>query len=203
MCYAVPMNKIEQQLTFIKNSVNEHRNPSGKKLPYGIYKCSCGNIVTKWKPDVTRDKVKSCGNCNGHKMSTTRFYKIWRAVKTRTANINYAEYHLYGGRGIKMFNEWGDFTAFKRDLYESYLKHCSTFGITNTQIDRINPDGNYEPTNVRWVTRQEQADNKRNSIKVKYKGGIATIREIAKLEDKDYSTIYERYTNGKYERIIR
>lgn len=59
-----------------------------------------------------------------HGMSATRFYGIWRDMKSRTSNVNHQFYSRYGGNGIGMCSTWKDFMAFKYDMYESYLEHA-------------------------------------------------------------------------------
>ena len=190
------MKQIHQKLTFIKNSTKVVRNNKGKKIMFAEYSCECGNTATRRKADVTRDRIKSCGNCNGHKMSNTRFYKIYRAIKTRTRNPNYFQYHLYGGAGIKL--EWDNFEDYKEDMFESYTEHVKQFGIKDTQIDRIDSKGNYSKENCRWATMKEQQNNKPNLTVVKYQGVETTVAEIARLERRPYTTVYTRYKSGYY-----
>ena len=151
------MNKLDQRLTFIQNSDKVFRNPSGKKIMFAEYLCACGRTTTKRKADVTRDKVKSCNECNGHRMSNTRFYRIWKAMNTRVNNPNYFQYKYWGGKGVRIL--WNNFNEFKEDMYEEYNKHVNQFGVLDTQIDRINGSSNYCKANCRWVTRAEQANN--------------------------------------------
>jgi len=83
----------------------------------------------------------------------TPTYNSWRKAKERVYNPNAQGYKYYGGRGVEMCNRWtNSFEYFLFDMGER---------PEGTTIDRINPFGNYEPTNCRWSTRQVQANNKR------------------------------------------
>ena len=82
----------------------------------------------------------------------TPTYNSWRKARERVYNPNAAGYKYYGGRGVEMCNRWDSFENFLFDMGER---------PADTTIDRINPFGNYEPTNCRWSTRQVQANNKR------------------------------------------
>ena len=88
-------------------------------------------------------------------------------------NKNSIQYKDYGGRGITICDEWlNDFQAF-------YNWSMSNGYKDNLTIDRINVNGNYEPSNCRWATNEEQANNRRDNVKITYKGMTKTISEWA------------------------
>lgn len=133
---------------------------------YWICKCICGNEKTLLSWDV-RKRSKSCG-CKSREMqaesredfhgkSRTPVYNTWSAMMARCHNPNYTEYHLYGGRGIKVCKEWrNSFKSFYDDMGDRpYLGHS---------LERIDVNKGYCKNNCRWATRTEQARNKRKNV---------------------------------------
>lgn len=86
-----------------------------------------------------------------------RLEKVWREMRNRCSNFNNQAYKNYGGRGIRVCEEWLDINTFISDVLPTYES-----GLT---LDRINNDGNYEPGNVRWATYKQQANNRRTRKK--------------------------------------
>jgi hypothetical protein len=101
-------------------------------------------------------------------------------------------YPNYGGRGIKVCDEWYDFINFKNDMYEKYLSHVKKHGEENTSIDRKDVNGNYEPSNCTWATRQEQNKNTRVTKRYPYKGQMLSLHEISDMEGINYRTFRNR-----------
>jgi len=140
------------------------RDRDGKQLWRCL--CICGNETLATAHQLKSGHKKSCG-CwrveNGAIVSTkhggarrstgiTRLYRIWSGMLNRCRNPNNQAFSHYGGRGISVCNVWHSFPAF-RDWAEAngYRDDLS--------IDRINNDGNYEPSNCRWATQKEQGRN--------------------------------------------
>lgn len=99
-------------------------------------------------------------------LSKTRFYNIRRGITYRCNNVNCKYYKDYWWRWIT--NTRITFKEFKRDMYNSYVKHVKQYWIKQTTIDRINNNWNYCKSNCRWATLQEQRVNQRNTILMKY-----------------------------------
>lgn len=94
------------------------------------------------------------------KKSYTRIYRIWVGMKGRCLNHNYCQYEYYGGAGIKVCAEWLD----KENGFENFYQWSMQNGYTDKlSIDRLDPSGNYEPSNCRWATRYQQNVHLRNS----------------------------------------
>lgn len=148
-----------------------------KQKTYWLCRCDCGIEKIIRTVDVTTGDTKTCG-CSyltsmpgkitqlniTHDMSKTRFYNIWRKLRTRCNYTKDVAYEFYGGRGIQVCESWESaFENFKADMYKSYLDHVQVHGEQNTSIDRIDFNGNYEPTNCQWATCKIQSLNRRNS----------------------------------------
>lgn len=126
-----------------------------------LCRCSCGVEREVHKPHLLRGKSKSCGcykleRTTKHGGTNSPEYHSWQAMKNRCLNPNHPAYHNYGGRGIGICDEWvNDFAKFLEDM--------GTRLVITQSLDRIDVDGNYEPSNCRWATCVEQNNNKRNN----------------------------------------
>jgi len=112
-------------------------------------------------------------------------------MKERCYNKNYQEYHLYGGRGIKVCEEW------KNDFMFFYDWAMANGYNSKLSIDRIEFNGNYEPSNCRWANDYTQANNKRNNILLTHNGKTMTMPEWARELTLPYSTLANRRKKGK------
>jgi hypothetical protein len=101
---------------------------------------------------------------HGHALNygKTKEYQTWIDMKTRCTNPKYKYYKDYGGRGIKVCDEW----LYSFENFLAYLKDNNMYPKpAGLSIDRIDNDGNYEPGNIRWATMSEQNNNQRRSKK--------------------------------------
>lgn len=98
---------------------------------------------------------------NGVNKSSLRVYKIWQSMKKRCYNQNDMHYYLYGGNGIKVCDEWLD--------SDTFIQWALDNGYSDDlEIDRIDPEKNYEPSNCRWISRSENAARHRKVGTAKY-----------------------------------
>ena len=153
---------------FGRLKVIEHygSNKNGRAL--WLCQCDCGNKKVVLGNSLLNNATVSCGCYNSeqakkrrtkHSMSYSNLYKVWGGMKTRCYNKKFIYYCNYGARGITICNEWKtNFIAF----YNWAINNGYKEGLT---IDRIDNDGNYEPSNCRWITRAEQNRNQRKTKK--------------------------------------
>lgn len=150
------------------------------------FRCDCGVVTTKPVRDIRLGKIESCGclliekrkvahRSHGHTSggAETPEYRCWKAVIARCCSPDRKDWHRYGGRGIKVCDEW-------RGNFASFLAHIGARPSLRHSIDRY-PDknGNYEPGNVRWATSKEQARNSRMNRIVDFDGASITLVELA------------------------
>ena len=181
------------RLTVIERTVSTNKNAKWR------CECDCGNIVSVFGMDLKSEKTKSCGCIHSqqlakrnykHGLSYTRQINIWRAMKNRCYNSKSEAYHNYGGRGITVCDEWlHDFKTF----YDWAMANGYRDDLT---IDRIDVNGNYEPSNCRWVNREQQANNQRGNHLVTYKGETHTIAEWARIKHINYGVLRQRLFRG-------
>jgi len=131
--------------------------------------CECGKESVVSSDNLRRGKIRSCGCFRlGHVVAlgitSHPEYKTWSAMKNRCFNVNNPGYKWYGGRGITVCDRWLAFESFCADMGPK------PEGLT---LDRTDNDGNYEPTNCRWATREQQARNQ--SIRSTNKTGIKGV----------------------------
>lgn len=127
-----------------------------------------------------------------HGGTHTRLYGIWKHMRSRCSNPTDPKYYRYGGRGVTICSEWDDFSRFR----EWALSNGYTDTLT---IDRIDNDGNYEPSNCRWSTSKEQANNRgirSDTTVLTWNGETHSLMEWSKILGIKYKTLFERKRRG-------
>lgn len=129
-----------------------------------LMKCDCGNTCVKNARSLNNGDVTSCGcNYKSYDHANGRLYRVYHGMKARCYNKKNVSYKWYGGLGVKVCDEWlNDFNTFaKWALDNGYDKTAPRGQLT---LDRIDPTGNYEPSNCRWISIAEQQLNKRQEV---------------------------------------
>lgn len=160
--------------------------------------CDCGNKIVVRKDSLESGNSKSCGcilrerGLQKHGYSHTRIYGIFQSMKDRCYNPNNHAYHLYGGRGIKICDEWLKSTeAFVEWAYKNgYVDGKSK---SEQSIDRIDVNGDYCPENCRWVDKDIQNYNKRCTRKVVIDGQEKTLLDLHNEYGISIGTLRSRY----------
>ena len=138
--------------------------------------------------DSNRKRVKHGGAVDAREGKGNPIYKLWSAMKDRCLNPNSKHYHRYGGRGITMCDAWAnDYAIFAKDIGERPK------GAT---LDRIDNDGNYEPNNVRWANRVEQANNRVTNVFITYDGLTMSLADWARHKGWKYGLLGSRWKKG-------
>lgn len=176
-----------------------------EKIPYRHRywkcQCKCGKIKSIDEYNLIKGKSISCGcyrnklvseRRSKHNMTDTRLYTIWVSMRDRCNNPNKKAYKDYGGRGIKVCNEWqNDFISFYTwAINNGYNENAKSRECT---IERINVDGNYEPQNCTFKNSKEQANNRRNNIIIEYNNETHTLMEWCEILGLNYKRTLRRY----------
>lgn len=158
-------------------------------------RCDCGNITYVVHGNLIHNSTKSCGCLQKellskrsitHNLTKTKIYSTWIDIKKRCYNVNSISYCNYGGRGITVCDEW------KND-FKSFYNWSMQNGYDETlSIDRINNNGNYEPSNCRWVDRKTQNNNTRHNHYITYNGKTLTLAQWSEELGLTYSCLKSR-----------
>lgn len=132
----------------------------------------------------------------------TRLNRIFNGLKVRCYNPKNKDYPLYGGRGIKLCDEWNDRETAKNEPrrctkgFISFKKWALENGYSDElTLDRIDTDGDYEPSNCRWVSMQTQNNNRRNNHYITYQNKTQSLAEWCRELNLNYYKIRGRINN--------
>lgn len=178
---------------------------------YWHCKCDCGNEKDVRASHLIDGSTKSCGCLNNELCSTIartykpgfkhgakkeRLYRVWKGIHSRCNNPNMPKYARYGGRGIRVCGEWDEYLPFKKWALENGY-------ADNLCIDRINNDGNYEPSNCRWVTSKQNSNNTSRVHLFTVNGETHTLSEWSDISGIPARTIWARIHYGvEPERVL-
>lgn len=167
---------------------------SGKRW---ICECSCGTITNVHNSNLRSGRTQSCG-CLAREKSSQRARKhgdtgspefvSWVAMRRRCRNTTCAEYPHYGGRGIAIAERW--------DTYETFLLDMGRRPSPDHWLERINNDGDYEPSNCKWATIFEQSLNRRNSRLIEIDGVSRNMKLWSLISGVSMKLIWYRLSKG-------
>ena len=150
------------RLTVVEYS---HTNKHGKAM--WVCLCECGNTIVASGSHLVNGHTSSCGCLKNeisgarfrkHGLKHTRLYRIWMDMRSRCTYESMKCFKDYGGRGIKVCEEW-------QNSFEAFYNWAIANGYSDDlSIDRIDVNGNYEPSNCRWATMKEQRANQRKKV---------------------------------------
>lgn len=123
-----------------------------------------------------------------HGLWGTSEYWTWNTMRQRCINPNNPKYPIYGGRGISVCERWQKF--------ENFIADMGNRPSADHSLDRIDNDGNYEPSNCRWATRVEQQNNQSNTTRLEFQGETLTIHQWATRLGIKAKTIDGRLRSG-------
>ena len=191
------------RLTVLERA-EDHISHCGHKEIMWKCRCECGNEVIVRGQSLRSGVTRSCGclkreltseRTKVHGRHGERLYYIWCNIIQRCCNKNNQFYHYYGGRGIKICDEWrNDYIAFKEWALSTGYDESAPRG--ECTIDRIDVDGDYDPDNCRWANAKEQVRNRRNTLKFTYNEEEKSLKEWCEESDLSYDTVYHRLKLG-------
>lgn len=164
-------------------------------------KCDCGKTINVIGGSLRSGNTQSCGclqkekaaasgrESRKHGMIYSGLYKSWAHMKARCLHKSNKSHKDYGGRGIKVCDEWMEFVPFM----EWAMANGYQNGLT---IERVDNDGNYEPSNCIWATPIIQANNKRNNRRLTLNGKTMTVSQWASALGINASTLHSRLCSG-------
>ena len=174
--------------------VERAENHPAARSAQWLCECECGTKKIIRASALKSGKSKSCG-CHKndynkiHGGKGTRLYECWRHMRYRCDNKNNQAYEMYGARGIKVCDEWQEFGTFRDWALENGYSD-------NLTLDRIDVNGNYEPSNCRWADAVTQMNNRRSTPHYTVDGRSLTISQWSRETGIPRSTILNRLKRG-------
>lgn len=169
-----------------------------------LCQCDCGTIKVISLYPLIAGKIHSCGcylkeyaKANGKRFlkyakdrTTIKLHSIWHGMKCRCYTASSGNYDRYGAKGVRVCKEWLD------DFMSFYNWAISNGYSEELTIDRIDSNGNYEPSNCRWVNNTAQANNRKSNVLITYNGETHTITEWSKILNIKKEVLFSRRHNG-------
>lgn len=155
--------------------VERYQIPSGQRFRQWMCVCDCGQQKAIMHHHLKGGRSKSCGCKVGgwkHGMTGTLTHNIWQGMLRRCYDPNAISFKYYGARGIIVCERW-------RESFSNFIMDMDK-AKPGMSIERINNDGNYEPSNCKWIPKHKQACNKRTSVKLEVLGVSGCVSELSR-----------------------
>lgn len=178
------------------------RAPSRNGVTYWNCICDCGRETTVARPSLIQGRTRSCGcylrkmsaeriiiNRRTHGLSKSRLYNIWLSMRARCRDPHNKRFNRYGGRGISVCEEWSSFETFRDWAYSNgYADGLS--------IERIDVNGNYDPSNCSWIPMRDQPKNTASNRRITINGETRILNDWARIAGVCSQTITNRIKKG-------
>lgn len=162
--------------------------------------CDCGKVIDTSSNYLRTGSVSSCG-CLRHHINGSAYdklYKRWIHMKQRCYDPNLKMYKYYGGRGIKVCDEWrNNYEAFREWAYEN--GYDDSLPARECSLDRIDSNGDYEPGNCRWTDIYTQNNNKSDNRLITLNGETKTLAQWVRATGINRSTLENRIIRWGYD----
>jgi len=190
--------KVFGRLTVLKFSFLKSTGTKGMRSAHWLCKCECGVEKPINGSSLRAGKIISCGCYNLEKTQKLNLrhgeylspeYVTYKSMKERCNNEKGRFYYNYGGRGIKVCERW-------LESYQNFLEDMGRRPSLAYSLDRIDNEGNYEPSNCRWATKKQQGNNTRDTVFVTMNGKTKSLTEWAEELGINRRTLYDRRRKG-------
>lgn len=169
----------------------------GISKAYWFCECECGTIGVVYGCNLGSGQSTSCGCSRGkHYKADSAEYRSWKAMKSRVYNPNHNSYHNYGGRGITICDRW-------IDSFENFFADMGQKPSLRHSLDRIDNNGNYEPSNCRWADVDTQCNNKSTNRSLSYNGITMNLSQWARKIGITEQAFSKRLRKWEYNRCFQ
>lgn len=163
--------------------------------------CACGKEKLAPGHHLKQGQLKSCGCLNSevtaqrnrnnakHGMWQSKEFALWTGMLARCYNPKHENYHRYGGRGIVVCDEW-------RNSFPAFFAHMGKRPSPDSTLEREDNDGPYAPGNVKWASKTEQANNRRNTRYVDWEGERISVANLARRYGLSWDCVSQRLERG-------
>jgi hypothetical protein len=186
----------------------DHVASSGRRYARWLCLCDCGNTKPIAPYSLTSGNSSSCGCFRAERVSECRTthghtrkrngqaspeYKSWQGMLARCYRPSHNRFERYGARGITVCDRWNPAA---NGSFENFLSDMGPLREKGLSIERINNDGNYEPTNCKWSSAKEQANNRGTTKWVVYEGKLMCLLDASRQSGINYGTLRDRIKAG-------